>query len=384
MADRQRAHVGLGANLGDRASTLDAATAAIARLPDTRLVARSSLYESPSMGAEGPAYLNAVAAIDTGLAPEALLDALLAIESVHGRERSVPNAPRTLDLDLLLHGDTVVAGPRLVLPHPRLHTRAFVLEPLAEIAPGLAVPGRGTVEALRASLGEQPIRRGEAPRSARAPDERLARFRHIAVEGPIGAGKTTLARRLAARLDADLVLELPAENPFLERFYADMPGYAMQAQMAFLFQRQKQLAALAQAPMFSRGVVSDWMLAKDPIFAKLTLSDEEHRLYLQLYAPIAATLPAPDLVLWLRAGPETLLARIRRRGIAMERTIDAAYLERLSDAYAEHFQANDAQPVLSIDADRFDLAVDVDRLLDRLAVFTDRRGVFAASGTGAE
>ena len=180
------------------------------------------------------------------------------------------------------------------------------------------------------------------------------------------------------------MLELPAENPFLERFYADMPGYAMQAQMAFLFQRQKQLAALAQAPMFARGVVSDWMLAKDPIFARLTLSDEEHRLYLQLYAPIAATLPAPDLVLWLRASPETLLSRIRRRGIAMERTIDRDYVERLSDAYAEHFEASDAQPVLSVDADRFDLALDVDRLLERIAVFDDRRGVFSASGAGAE
>ena len=173
------------------------------------------------------------------------------------------------------------------------------------------------------------------------------------------------------------MLEQPAENPFLERFYADMPGYAMQAQMAFLFQRQKQLVALAQTSMFSGGVVSDWMLAKDPIFAKLTLSDDEHRLYAQLYAPIAATLPAPDLVVWLRAGPETLLSRIRRRGIAMERTIDRAYLERLSAAYAEHFEASDAQPVLAVDADRFDLARDVDRLLDALAAFEDRRGVFA-------
>lgn len=382
-----RAHIGLGANLGDRAATLESATAALARLPHSRLVARSSLYESPSMGADGPPYLNAVAAIDTELDPEALLEALLAIEGAHGRVRSTPNAPRTLDLDLLTHGEAVRAGTRLALPHPRLAQRAFVLEPLAEVAPGLRVPGLGSVESLRLAVREQPIRRVPPPSARpRGDDPGLARFRHVAVEGSIGAGKTTLARLLAARLDADLLLEQPAENPFLERFYADMPGYAMQAQMAFLFQRQKQLAAVAQTPMFgaaARGVVSDWMLAKDPIFAKLTLSDEEHRLYAQLYAPIAATLPAPDLVVWLRASPETLLARIRRRGIAMERTIERAYLERLSRAYAEHFEATDAQPVLAVDADRFDLAADVEPLLDAIAGFTDRRGVFAPAERSA-
>lgn len=152
------AYIGLGANLGDRAAFLRRAFEALAVLPQTTLLAASPLYESAPLGAGGGDYLNAVAQLRTSLDPEALLDALLAIESQHGRERSYPNAPRTLDLDLLLHGDVELATPRLVLPHPRLHERAFVLAPLADIAPTLGLPGRGRVDALLRALPAQPLR----------------------------------------------------------------------------------------------------------------------------------------------------------------------------------------------------------------------------------
>ncbi len=154
-----RAWVGLGANLGDAAATLAAAFDALAALPRTRLAARSSLYRSAPVDAGGPDYLNAAAALDTALDPEVLLDALLAIESRHGRERPYRNAPRTLDLDLLLYGDVVLDSPRLTLPHPRLHGRAFALAPLAELWPDGEVPGRGRIDALLAGLADQPIER---------------------------------------------------------------------------------------------------------------------------------------------------------------------------------------------------------------------------------
>ncbi len=209
----------------------------------------------------------------------------------------------------------------------------------------------------------------------------IARFRHIAVEGPIGAGKTTLAQLLAGRIGAELLLEQPAENPFLGRFYADMPGYAFQTQLFFLFQRERQVRGIAQSSMFGQGVVSDFMFAKDAIFAKLTLSDEEYRLYAQMHAPIAAQLREPDLVVRLRADVQTLLARVRRRGIPMEQAIDLAYLQRLCDAYGEFFASYDGAPVLVVDTERFhplERDGDLDQLVSAIEGFEGRHGALGA------
>ncbi len=157
-----RAYVGLGANLGDPAVRVRAAIAALSQLPGTRLVAASSLYRTAPIGyLEQPDFVNAVAAVDTNLAAATLLAALRGIEAVHGRERPFPNAPRTLDLDLLLYGGETIAEPELVVPHPRMHERAFVLAPLAEIAPDAVIPGRGRVAPLLAALPDQGVRRGE-------------------------------------------------------------------------------------------------------------------------------------------------------------------------------------------------------------------------------
>ncbi len=152
------AYVALGANLGDPAATVRAAFAALANLPDSRVVRSSSLYRTAPVGiTEQPEFVNAVAQQETDLAPEALLDALLEIEQRFGRIRAERNGPRTLDLDLLLYGDQFVSLPRLTLPHPRLHLRAFVLQPLAEIAPDLKIPGRGTVAAWLPAVANQGI-----------------------------------------------------------------------------------------------------------------------------------------------------------------------------------------------------------------------------------
>lgn len=210
-------------------------------------------------------------------------------------------------------------------------------------------------------------------------DTGIQRFRHIVIEGPIGVGKSSLARRLAAHLDAELLLEQPEENPFLARFYDDMPGYAFQTQLSFLFQRLKQVQAVAQPGMFSNAVVSDFLFAKDSLFARLNLSDDEYRLYAQMYAQVAQQVSEPDLVIWLQAAPATLMQRIEQRGIRMEQAIAPDYLQRLCDAYVEYFHGYEGAPILGIGTEQFNPAAndaDFALLLERVATMRGRREFF--------
>jgi deoxyadenosine/deoxycytidine kinase len=198
----------------------------------------------------------------------------------------------------------------------------------------------------------------------------LSDIRYIALEGPIGVGKTNLAKRLARRLGAHLVLEPAAENPFLEKFYADMRQYAFATQVVFLVSRYRQQAELNRRYLFRPLTVSDYILAKDRIFAGLTLSEEEFRLYHQLYDVMASRAATPDVVVLLQARVEVLLDRIRRRGIPYETELEPAYLERLAAAYDEFFRLYEASPLLVVDTSDLDYTktvIDPDELLAEVA-----------------
>ncbi|MCH7822598.1 MAG: deoxynucleoside kinase [Proteobacteria bacterium] len=178
--------------------------------------------------------------------------------------------------------------------------------------------------------------------------------RFIAVDGPIGVGKTSLARRLADSLSADLVLEEAYENPFLERFYLDGQSAALPAQMFFLFARARQIESLRQSDLFTSVRVSDYLFSKDRLFAELNLSADELSLYKQVEATLAIDAPVPDLVIYLQASVDALLDRIARRGVSFERAIDRHYLERLTDAYARFFHDYDDSALLIVNASQID------------------------------
>jgi deoxyadenosine/deoxycytidine kinase len=179
--------------------------------------------------------------------------------------------------------------------------------------------------------------------------------RFVVVEGPIGVGKTSLARRLAKSFGSELVLEQGDENPFLERFYRNPRAAAFQTQLYFLFQRARQMQDLRQADLFERVRVSDYLLDKDRLFARLTLDDQEFALYEQVYARLAIDAPVPDLVVYLQAPVDVLLERIARRAIAYEQVIERRYLERLVESYSRFFLEYDVAPVLTVNAAEIDL-----------------------------
>jgi len=209
----------------------------------------------------------------------------------------------------------------------------------------------------------------------RLPDK----YRYIVVEGPIGAGKTSLARVMAERSGSSLLLEEPDTNPFLPGFYQDRTRYALPAQLYFLFQRTKQVRALNQSDLFTSVTIADFMLEKDPLFARLTLSDDELTLYDQVYASLKPRAPAPDLVIYLQASPETLVARVRQRGVAYERGIPDEYLVRLAETYARFFYQYEAAPVLIVNSENLnfvDQPGDFDLLLERIHAMRGPREFF--------
>lgn len=208
------------------------------------------------------------------------------------------------------------------------------------------------------------------------------RYRHIVVEGPIGSGKTSLAIRLAERLQASALLEDPKANPFLPQFYRDMRRYALPTQLFFLFQRVGQLETLKQPDLFAKPTVADFTLAKDPLFARLTLDDAEYQLYSKIYDHLKPQAPVPDLVVYLQASVETLVFRVRRRGNPIETGIDEDYLRRLSEAYSRYFYDYSDSPLLIVNSERLnfvDVPEHLDLLIERITSMRGGREFFNRS-----
>jgi deoxyguanosine kinase len=206
------------------------------------------------------------------------------------------------------------------------------------------------------------------------------KYRYIVIEGPIGAGKTSLARIMSERCGAAALLEDPDANPFLAGFYQDAERYALPTQLYFLFQRVNQVREINQADLFRRLTIADFMLDKDPLFAQLTLNDDELKLYQQIYAHLKPQAPVPDLVVYLQAAPETLIARVRRRGASYEKNIPDEYLARLAEGYTRFFYRYSAAPLLIVNSEHLnfvDSPGDFDLLLQRIEAMRGPREFFS-------
>ncbi len=208
----------------------------------------------------------------------------------------------------------------------------------------------------------------------------ISRYRYVVVEGPIGAGKTSLTHRLAEHLNADILLENASDNPFLPRFYQEPKRYALPTQLHFLFERSRQLRDLTQGDLFRAGTISDFLIDKDMLFARLNLDDDEFELYQKVYADLAPQAPTPDLVIYLQAPIDALQDRVKQRGVEFERGMDAGYLQRLANSYSEFFHRYDAAPLLIVNTSNLNFAQSEDDfalLLERMNKMRGPREFFS-------
>lgn len=355
-------YIALGSNEGNRLDLLQAAVGQI-YLQIGDIINVSPVYETPAWGFEGKAFLNACIAVRTRFQAEKVLQLLLGIEVILGRRRSDSSTyqNRTIDLDILLVEGELIESATLQVPHPQLPYRKFVLLPLADIASGVRHP------VLKKSIGEILKDSGDMAEisvyraALHVPGKNYA-FRqsnYIAIEGNIGAGKTSLSTMISQDFNAKLILERFKDNPFLPKFYEDSSRYAFPLEMSFLADRYQQLSDdLAQYDLFTDFVVSDYDVFKSLIFARITLPAEEFVLYDKLFRIMYKELVKPDLYIYLYQNTERLLENIKTRGRDYEQNIKPEYLMEINSSYLAYIKSQKEMRVRIIEITDFDFVND--------------------------
>ena len=349
-------YLSLGSNQGEKLENLQKAIHLIAS--EVGAIQKiAAVYKTPSWGFEGDEFLNTCIKVSTYQAPEKLLQTLLAIEKKLGRTRKGQNEyqNRPIDIDILLFDDEIIFSRTLTVPHPKMLLRKFVLVPLNEIASTFIHPITKKKIAICLQNCEDTLGIEMIPEKLIRPIPLSEKYNYIAIEGNIGAGKTSLAKLLSDQFNAKVVLERFADNPFLPKFYEDKERYAFPLEMSFLADRYQQLSDdLAQFDLFKNFIVSDYYIFKSLIFAHVTLSKDEYFLYRKMFDLMYKEITKPDLYVYLYQNTDRLLKNIKKRGRDYEQNIEKDYLKKIQEGYSNFIKTEQDLNVLTIDVSELD------------------------------
>ncbi|HQZ26014.1 MAG TPA: 2-amino-4-hydroxy-6-hydroxymethyldihydropteridine diphosphokinase [Flavobacterium sp.] len=352
MKSQNQVVLSLGTNQGNRLRNIENCIQLIHQEVGT-VIKISKLYETPSWGFDSDAFYNCALVVHTFMSANTILTKILNIEKQLGRVRdmTLEYQSRIIDIDLIAFNEEIIDTEKLQVPHPLMQNRNFVLLPMLDLNLNWIHPifHKKVAELLEISPDESVcsmVQKLENPLD----NIPLEQFNYIAFEGNIGAGKTTLTTKIAEDFNAKTVLERFADNPFLPKFYEDQNRYAFPLEMSFLADRYKQLSDdLAQFDLFKDFIVADYHIFKSLIFAKVTLQEDEFRLYKTLFDIVYREMPKPDLYIYLYQNTERLLANIKKRGRSYEQNIPADYLDKINSGYLDYIKSQTDLNVLIID-----------------------------------
>ena len=356
MKIQRLTYLSLGSNQGRKLKNLQKAIYEIAESIGA-IHKISSVYKTDSWGFKGDDFYNICIAVSTYLPPEELLKNILNIETKLGRKREQNNkyTNRKIDIDILLFDDEIVFSKNIIIPHPRMLDRKFVLVPLAEIAGNTLHPiEKKTLNiCLNNTIDASEIHKISS--KLQRPIPLIEKYNYVAIEGNIGSGKTSLSNLMSDEFNAKIVLERFADNPFLPKFYDDQERFAFPLEMSFLADRYQQLTDdLAQFDLFKNFIVSDYYIFKSLIFAQVTLQKEEYALYRKMFDIMYKEISKPDLYIYLYQNTDRLLENIKKRGRIYEQNIEASYLQKIHVGYTNFIKTEQDLNTLIIDVSELD------------------------------
>ena len=356
MKIQRLTYLSLGSNRGRKLNNLQEAIYEIAESIGA-IHKISSVYKTDSWGFKGDDFYNICIAVSTYLPPEELLKNILNIETELGRKREQNNkyTNRKIDIDILLFDDEIVFSKNIIIPHPKMLDRKFVLVPLAEIAGNSLHPiEKKTLNiCLNNTIDTSEIHKISS--KLQRPIPLIEKYNYVAIEGNIGSGKTSLSNLMSDEFNAKIVLERFADNPFLPKFYDDQERFAFPLEMSFLADRYQQLTDdLAQFDLFKNFIVSDYYIFKSLIFAQVTLQKEEYALYRKMFDIMYKEISKPDLYIYLYQNTDRLLENIKKRGRIYEQNIEASYLQKIHVGYTNFIKTEQDLNTLIIDVSELD------------------------------